>query len=169
MELDVSFPKYRLLQALSLRYYAIHIPRHVWNEIVRHGRRRSQLQQLLKDYPFFKRCSVGDDHNAKLLYDRQTNPQAPIDRGEAETIIQARERGISDVLIDEKRGRKIAQAHTLSPRGIVGLIREFRLNEVIPEAGPLFEQCKRNRFRLPKSEVEKVLREVGELRVSSSA
>jgi len=165
MELELSFPKYGLLRALSLRYYAIHIPQHVWNEIARHGRRRSQLQRLLKDYPFFRRCSVGDDYNAKLLYDRQTNPKARIDRGEAEAIIQAREREISEVLIDEKKGRRIAQAHTLNPRGIVGIIKEFKLNEIIPEAAPLFEECRRNRFRLPEREVEEVLREIGELPV----
>src|SRR5205823_4847564 len=65
-------------------------------------------------------------------------------------------------LIDERKGRKIAQAHTLNPRGIVGLIKEFKLNEIIPEARPLFEECKRIRFWLDDKLIESVLREIGE-------
>ncbi len=164
LALDISFPDYKVFGALSLRYYAVHIPQPVWNEIARIGRRRSQLQRLLRDYPFFSRCTVNNDHDARLLYDRLTDPHAPIDRGEAEAIIQARERGISEVLIDEKKGRRIAQAHTLNPRGIVGLIREFKLNEVIPQARPLFEECKRNRFWLDESLIEDVLKETGEFK-----
>ena len=162
LALDLSFPDYKLFCALSLRYYTVHIPRHVWNEVARHGHRRSHLRRLLREYPFFVRCHVGDDHNARLLYDRRTNPKARIDRGEAETIIQARERGVSGVLIDERKGRKIAQAHTLNPRGIVGLIKEFKLNDIIPEARPLFEECKRIRFWLDDKLIESVLREIGE-------
>jgi predicted nucleic acid-binding protein len=127
MQLDSAFPEYRLLRALTLRYYAIYIPKQVWNEFARHGHRRAQLQRLRKNHSIFKQCTIGDDHSARLLYDRQTNPKAQIDRGEAEAIIQARERGISDVLMDEKRGRKIAEAHTLEPRGVIGIIKELKL------------------------------------------
>jgi hypothetical protein len=62
LNLEDSFPSYKLFRALSLRYYAIHIPQHVWNELVRRGRRRSQLQRLLREYSFFARCDIGDDH-----------------------------------------------------------------------------------------------------------
>ena len=162
LALDYSFPAYHLFRALSLRYYTVHIPQHVWNELVRHGRRRSQLQRLLHDYPFFAKCSVGDDYRAQLLYDKRRNPKAPIDRGEAEAIIQAGELGVAEVLIDEKRGRQIALAHTLNPRGIVGLLKEFRLASVIPEVRPLFVECVRIRFRLPRKEVDQILVDFGE-------
>lgn len=105
---------------------------------------------------------MGSQHEAKLLYDKQTNPKAAIHRGEAEVIIQAREREVSEILIDERKGTSIARAHNLNPRGIVGLIREFKLSGVIPEARPLFEECKRNRFWLPKTLIEDLLKEVGE-------
>lgn len=91
--LDFAFPQYRLPRALQLRYQVVHIPQHVWNEVVRRGRKRSQLQQLVKDYPFFKKCEVLEPYDAQLLYDRKSNPEAPIDRGEAEAIIQARQLG----------------------------------------------------------------------------
>ena len=161
--LDQNFPRYGLLNALSLRYYVVHIPQHVWNEVGRKGRKRYSLKRLAQRHQFFRKCDVGSQHDARLLYDRQTNPIAPIDRGEAEAIIQARERGISEVLIDEQRGRQIAEAHTLTPKGIVGLIKDFKLNDIIPEARPLFEKCKRSGFRLKDKLVEDALREIGEL------
>ena len=146
LALDLSFPEYKLFRALSLRYYAVHIPRHVWNEIARRGHRRSHLRRLLREYPFFVRCHVGDDYNARLLYDRRTNPKARIDRGEAETIIQARERGVSDVLIDERKGRKIAQAHTLNPRGIVALIKRIQAKRHYPRSATAFRRVQANSF-----------------------
>lgn len=162
LALNRAFPGYDLLNALSLRYYSVHIPQHVWNEVSRKGRTRRSLKRVIAKYPFFQRCSVGSQHDAKLLYDRQTNPRARIDRGEAETIIQARERGISEVLIDERRGTMMALAHNLNPRGIVGIIREFKLNDIIPEARPLFDACRQNRFWLSDKLIEEVLRETGE-------
>ena len=160
--LNRVFPQYRLFNALALRYYVVHIPHHVWNEVGRKGHTRGPLKRLVQRHQIFQRCDVGSQHRAKLLYDRQTNPRAPIHRGEAETIIQAQELGISEVLMDERKGTKIALAHSLNPRGIVGLIREFTLNGVIPEARPLFEECKRNRFWLDDELIESVLKETGE-------
>jgi predicted nucleic acid-binding protein len=161
--LNREFPRYKLFNALALRYYVVHIPQHVWNEVARKGRSRPSLKRLIQQHPLFKKCDVGSQHEAKLLYDRQTNPGARIDRGEAETIIQARERGISEVLIDERKGTKIALAHSLSPRGIAGIIKEFKLNDIIPEARPLFKACKENRFWLSDRLVEDVLKETGEI------
>ena len=162
LALDLSFPEYNLFRALSLRYYAVHIPQHVWNEVSRRGRRRPRLQRLLRDYPFFKRCNVTNDFNARLLYDQRTDPKAPIHRGEAETIVQAQQRGISEVLIDERKATRIARAHSLNSKGVVGLIRDFALQEIIKQAKPLFDECRRNKFWLDDDLVRKILAELHE-------
>lgn len=160
--LNRKFPLYGLLDALSLRYSKIRIPQHVWKEVTRKGHYRRPLQRIMSKYSFFIRCSVGSDYDARLLYDRQTNPDARIDRGEAEAIIQARECGITEVLIDERRGTNIALAHNLAPRGIVGLIREWKLNDLVPQARPLLDACIQNRFWLSEKLIEDVLSETGE-------
>lgn len=162
MVLNREFPRYQLINALSLRYDKVYIPQHVWNEVGRKSRTRGSLKRLLSKHPFFRRCNVGSEHDAKLLYDRLTNPHARIDRGEAETIVQARDRGISEVLIDERKGTAMATAHNLSPRGIVGIIRELKRNDIIPEARPLFEACRKNRFWLSDALVQEVLEELEE-------
>jgi predicted nucleic acid-binding protein len=160
--LDLAFPDLNLLRALQLRYETIHIPHHVWNEVGRRGHKRTQLRQLVRDHPFFTKCSFLNQHNAQLLYDPLLNPLAPIDRGEAEAIIQARELGVVDVLIDERKGTRIALAHSLNPRGIIALVKEFKLNDVVSEIRPLLEECQRNRFWIDKRLMQKILEEVGE-------
>lgn len=160
--LDLSFPQYNLFRALFLRYQSVHIPQYVVNEISRKGRKRGQLNRTLQNYPSLKKCNVVDDYAAQLLYDRKRNPTAPINRGEAEAIIQAREIGASEVLIDERKGSKIAQAHSLSVKGILGLIKEFKLNGIIPEAKPLFEECRRHGFWIADELLKQVLKEIEE-------
>lgn len=128
----------------------------------RKGHKRGQLHRTIQRHPFLKRCNVVDDYAAQLLYDRKRNPSAPIDRGEAEAIIQAREIGAPEVLIDERKGRKIAQAHNLNVKGVVGLIRDFTLGGIIPKAWPLYEECLRHKFRLGNELIEQALKETGE-------
>jgi predicted nucleic acid-binding protein len=160
--LDLSFPQYNLFRTLSLLYGSVLIPQHVVNEVSRKGRKRGQLNRTLQHYSFLKKCGVMDDYAAQLLYDRRRNPSATIDRGEAEAIIQAREIGASEVLIDERKGSKIAQAHSLSVKGVLGLIKEFKLIGVIPEAKPLFEVCRRHGFWISDALLKQVLEEIGE-------
>ena len=162
MFLDLAFPQFRLPRALQLRYEGIHIPTFVWNEVARRGRKRPQLQKLVKDHSFFRRCSVLNPHDAQLLYDLRLNPDAPIDRGEAEAIIQARELAITNILIDERRGTRIARAHSLNARGTVGLVKEFKQIGIISEARPLFEECLRQKFWIDDELLSETLKELGE-------
>ena len=160
--LDLSFPSLAVVRGLQLRYEIIHIPDHVWNEVGRRNRRRFQLRKFVRDHPFFKRCSLTNPYDSRLLYDRRTNPEARIDRGEAEAIIQARERGLTDVLIDERKGTRIAKAHSLNPRGVLGLIQELTLLGIVEKAKPLIDECRRYGFWLDDDLVASVLRELGE-------
>lgn len=152
-----------LLPTLVLRYNAVYIPRHVWQEASRKGRGRYQLRKWLKQYTFLKKCSVADEVGARLLYDRNLNPGAPIHRGEAEVIVQAREREASEILIDELAGREIAQRHGLKVKGVLGLLKEFKLNGIIPEVRPLIEKLRRDlSFWIDENLLDRELKEVGE-------
>ena len=132
-----------LVQLLAQKYSRVYIPSHVQEEAGRKHRRRHKLHDLLRQYAFLQRCAVGNPFEAQLLYDRRNNPTAPLDRGEAETIIQARERGITQVLIDERKGRKFAILHSLEPIGTLGLLKEFKRNGLIPEVRPLIERLRK--------------------------
>jgi predicted nucleic acid-binding protein len=65
-------------------------------------------------------------------------------------------------LIDERKGTSIAKAHSLNPRGVLGLIRELKLLGIIQEARPLFEECRRHGFWLNDDLVTSILKELGE-------
>ena len=73
-----------LLPSLVVRYYPIHIPRYVLEEVRRKGRSKRRLQELIRHNPFLKICDVNSEYDAQLLYDHDRNPSAAIDRGEAE-------------------------------------------------------------------------------------
>jgi uncharacterized protein len=152
-----------LLPKLVLRYDTIYIPRYVWGEVGRKGKSRHRLQRLLSEYPFLKKCHVINEVDARLLYDSELNVLAPIDRGEAEAIIQARERGVSEVLMDEGVDRIIAQRHNLKVKGTLGLLKEFNQMGIVDEIKPLVEKLRKDlNFRISPKLLKQILIEVGE-------
>lgn len=152
-----------LLPKLSLRYNTVYIPRHVLDEARRKGRAKKRLQELIEEYDaLLKVCDVGNPFDAQLLYDRFLNPESPIHRGEAEVIIQAREQGVSEVLIDDKDGRKIAMRHTLNVRGTLGVLIELKQIEIIEEVKPLIAKLG-SKLRISRKVLKEELEKVGEI------
>jgi predicted nucleic acid-binding protein len=110
---------------LVIRYDIIYVPKYVREEFRRKGRIKRQFNHFLQEYKFLQICEIGNFFDVQLLYDKRTNPDARIHRGEAEVIIQARERGTLEVLIDDSRGKKVAEAHTLLVRSTSDVLEEF--------------------------------------------
>jgi predicted nucleic acid-binding protein len=163
LHLNDSLPGQDLLQALALRYHSVYVPRYVLEEVRRKGRIKHRVKELIQRHPILEICDVVNDYDAQLLYDRHRNPHARIDRGEAEVITQARERSVSEVLIDDKKGRQMAERHTLVARGVGRLLIEFKLIGVVEEAGPLINMLRdADKLRLGEREVQKLLVEAGE-------
>lgn len=162
LHLDFSLD-FDIFRALSLRYNKVLIPRHVWREASRKGRSRLRLQRLLQDYSFLKKCSVTNAVRCQLLYDCKLSPDAALNQGEAEAIIQASEREVSDILIDERKGRLMAQRHSLNVKGILGLLVDFKRMGFIPDVKPLIEKLKRDiDFRIGEEILNQALEEIGE-------
>lgn len=153
-----------LLPKVVIRYSVLYIPQYVLKETNRKGKGRYPLRGIMRHYKFIKRCSVTNELDVRLLYDRRLNPQAPIDRGEAEAIIQARERQVTEVLIDERRGRSVAERHSLHVRGILGLLIEFKRVGVVSEVKPLIDKIKRDLdYRIAEELLQQALAEIGEV------
>ncbi|MGC2235861.1 MAG: hypothetical protein WA584_06850, partial [Pyrinomonadaceae bacterium] len=115
----------------------IYIPKYVKEEFGRKGKIKRRFYEFLQEYDsFLKICEIGNFIDVQLLYDKRSNPISRIDRGEAEVIIQARERGISEVLIDDRKGRNMAKAHTLNVKGTLGILKELKRNELIEKITP---------------------------------
>jgi predicted nucleic acid-binding protein len=167
-----------LLGKLIYRYEIIRIPRRVWNEVYdwNEERRKQErkpgiyrLQNLLRHIPTsFKRCYVTDAYRVQLLTDHKQNPKTYIDRGEAETIVQANElqiRGhrISEVLMDDKDGTKVARAFGLNVRGTAGILALLERDRMITEkARVLIERCRKElKFHITDKIIEQTLKEYG--------
>src|SRR5204863_227571 len=147
-----------LVRNLSVLYTAVYVPRYVIKELGRKAHVRHQLLNAMRRFSFLKKCSVESNTDAMLLYDRRLSPAFPIDRGEAEAIVQARELGVSEVIIDEKRGRRIAVAHSLRVRGVVGLLTELKRDKLISDVKPLIYKLMRDlSFRVDEGLLAKEL------------
>lgn len=154
----------KLVSKIVLRYDTVYIPKYVLGEVTKWWHQPDDLGKLLRHYTFLKKCSVGDEDRARLLYDPKMNPRAPIDRGEAEAIVQASERRADDVLADERVGTKIAQQHSLNVRSTLDLLKDFKRTSVIPQMEPLIAQLRSSSrgFWLSDSVVERALKDVDE-------
>lgn len=62
-----------------------------------------------------------------------------LDPGESEAIIIAQETSADLLLIDERRGRKIATARSLKCIGLLGVLAEAKRKCIINQCGPLLE------------------------------
>ena len=144
--------KLGLLQKLVLQYNIIYIPKYVKEEFQRKGKIKRRFYEFLQEYDsFLKICEIGSFYDVQLLYDKRLNPNARIDRGEAEVIIQARERGISEVLIDDKKGRDMAKTHTLNVKGTLGILKELKQTGVIEKITPLLLRIGSNENKILKN------------------
>lgn len=132
--------------------------------IVERGALTETLRRLMKRYSFIKRCSIVEPTRVALLSDRRISSQARIDKGEAEAIVQASERSVLEVLIDERKARQVAEGHSLRVCGLLGLLKEFAQNELIEEVGPLVAKLKNDlNYRIDGRLLTRVLTELGEL------
>lgn len=126
----------------------------VYDEVVRWDKPYSQEI----DYFSVNRVKSIQDQSAvrRLLKD--------LDIGESEAIVLAKENNISDILIDEYKGRKIAIAHGLSPIGTIGILLQAKKRGIIREVRSELDILIANHRRISPNLYEKALQLAGENR-----
>jgi predicted nucleic acid-binding protein len=85
-----------------------------------------------------------------------------VDLGEASAIALAAENQPSLLIIDDLRGRKLAERLNLMYTGTLGLILRAKKTGVLPEIKPLLSRIQMTNFRISPSLVLSILREAGE-------
>ena len=85
-----------------------------------------------------------------------------IDLGEAESIVLAIEEQAEYLLIDEYKGRLIADSYGIKIVGILGVLIQAKKQKIIPAVKPHIDQLTGIGFRLSKKLIAKVLKELGE-------
>lgn len=114
-----------LLQAL---YGEIVIPQAVYQEVVQGGNGRAG-SAAVQVAPWISTQTVRDTIAVDILREQ-------LDRGESEAIVLALETQAQLLLIDEARGRRIAQSRRLTHIGTVGIIVLAKRRNLIPSGPP---------------------------------
>lgn len=86
-----------------------------------------------------------------------------IDLGEAESIVLAMEEQAKYLIIDEYKGRMIADSYGIKIVGILGVLIQAKKKEAISAVKPHIDQLIEIGFRLDEKLIERVLKGLGEL------
>ena len=126
----------------------------VWTEVVERGDGKPgeiELQQAT----FVERRTVSNTSAVAML-------ATTLDEGEAETLVLATELGITQVFVDDLRGRKIAQSLGLQTIGVAGFLLLAKKKGKIRTVRPLLLQLQQKGFRLSSKLIDAILEEAGE-------
>lgn len=145
-----------LLHKLNWQYNIIYVPGNVRKEISIKLDTRNKLKKLMNKYGITK-CNAYDSASLKLL-----SVDEHIGSGEAEAIIQAREKSAGTIFIDEKKARKIAERHGLQTKGILGLLLDLKKVGEIKKIKPLILKLQQQSFRFDQTLYKHILQQAGE-------
>lgn len=134
---------------LKMLYDEIYIPFKVKEEILAGGKQGVGFKEL-KASPWLKIEKVFDIEKVKLLYE--------LEQGEAEVIILAKEKGIKQVMIDEKIARLQAKVLGLEVIGTLGLLLKAKRRGMLSAIKPLIIKITENGIWIKEEIVEGILK-----------
>jgi predicted nucleic acid-binding protein len=141
------------LSLLERVYSRVLIPEAVYEELT--GARRFAQQSELFQLPWLGRRKV-EAMSESLL-------RAELGRGETETIALACQTKADRVLMDERKGRRIAQlVYGLNVTGTGGVLLAAKEAGLIKEIRPIMEQMRSHGYYLSKRLVEGICLAAGE-------
>ncbi len=85
-----------------------------------------------------------------------------VDPGEASAVALAIETPGSRLLLDDRRGRKLAAQHQLPFIGTMGLLLEAKANGVISAVGPYIKKLQAVDFWISEELIDEVLKKANE-------
>lgn len=128
------------LDILPALYGEIRIPRAVWMEVVTHGHEQAGAASV-RSAPWIKVADVRDKIALRLLRER-------LDEGESAAILLAIELRAKLLLIDEARGRRIAEARGLNKTGTVGTLVLAKQRGLVQAVTPLLDSLMTSGFHM---------------------
>jgi len=85
-----------------------------------------------------------------------------VDAGEASAIALAAENQPSLLIIDDLKGRKLAQKLNLNITGTLGLLLVAKRESIVPLVKPIFDKIQLTNFRIATSLLESIIKQAGE-------
>jgi len=148
----INFAHLGLANNLRTYFDRIYVPRQVQIEVNRKSRFRYRLKKLY-DQGFLERCACADWYGVQLLVHARE-----LDRGEAEGLVQAKEKAARFFVADETRARRIAELQGLIPIGTVGILARLSLERIADDTRLLVRKLRRElNFRVTDRVVEQAI------------
>jgi len=145
------------LNLLHELYSQIVIPQAVYNEIVIHGEGQAGSEEI-KSLDWIEVRQVVNNPMVRAL-------EADLDIGEAEAIVLAVEMKADLLLIDERKGRTVAERLEINHIGLLGILVQAKHNGLIPAVGPLMDKLMTEAgFWISNDLYEHVLHATGEMK-----
>lgn len=129
--------RFNLLRSL---YGQLHIPPAVRDEVVTSERGRPGAEEV-DTAAWIHEVDVRDVTAIQLLRER-------LDAGESEAIVLAIQLAADVLLIDEARGRRVAEARGLNKTGTIGTLIAAKKRGLVPEVSPLLDDLRTAGFRM---------------------
>jgi len=143
-----------VLDLLQQLYGEVCIPKGVWEEI-QQGKDKS-IYQDVSQLDWVQVQAVSNQEALAYLY-------TELDKGEAETLVLAREIEARLVLIDEKAARRVADQLGLTYTGSLGVLLRAKARELIPEVKPLIDQMRSNGIWISDTLYHHILQQANEV------
>jgi hypothetical protein len=149
----IAFARIGQLDLLQQVAGEIAVPDAVYEELVVKGRGRAGAKEI-EESPWIRRHAL---ENPAVVADRP----ASLHLGEWEAIALAQHLG-AQLLIDEQRGREVAQAHGVEVLGSLAVLAEAKRRGIIDFARPLLSAMITSGYWMDADLVMAFLAEVGE-------
>ena len=140
------------LDILELLFKEVIIPEKVYDELSNYEHQKEEIDKRV----WIVVRTVTDFEKVKKL-------QNLLDLGEAEAIILAKEMNADFLIIDERKGRKVAEGYGLRIIGLLGVLIRGKKKGHLRELKPILDKLTNEiGFRISKKLYDRVLEEVGE-------
>jgi uncharacterized protein len=144
-----------LLHVLRDLYGGVLIPRAVYDEVVVHGHGQAGAAEVASS----SWLQVSDRHLASSL---RLGLLTELDAGEAAAITLAVEEHADLIVLDERKGRKVAKRLGLPVRGPLGVLVEAKKRGYVALVRPILDQLTAADFRVSDAVKDEILRSAGE-------
>lgn len=142
------------IDVLERMFGTVHVPGAVVREVEAGGVSRPGAADLAR-VTWINRVEFDASPDALLLRE--------VGAGEAEAIVLARQLGARLLLMDDRRGRRVAElAYGLTVKGSAGLLVMARRAGLVAAVRPLFMAMRGNGYYLGNRLVERACAEMGE-------
>lgn len=145
--------KINQLELLARYAESIWIPREVWSEVVERGQGRPPAEWLL--HHMSESVREGDRELTAAF-------RLHVDAGEAEALALAAKNRDSCLLVDDSKGRTLAQLNHIRCMGTLGLLVRARRAELVPALKPLLIDLRAAGWFIHPVLIQDALRSVGE-------